>query len=625
MCGINGAWLFHQDEHDLEFLIRRMNHAIIHRGPDGNSFHLFDNKLVFGHVRLAILDKTESGGQPYFSKSKNICIIFNGEIYNHMQIRALLRFSSWKSHCDTETLVEAIDELGLDLALSHLNGMFSFACYDTRCDRLYLVRDRFGEKPLFYNQSNRGILFSSETKSIAAASFIRPIPDTAALKSIYLHGYNLYSDTPYHNIRSCPPGTYLTIKAGTLCSQTKYWSPINTCNYYSRDDDHFLEKIDFLLDDSVRLRLNSDAPLGVFLSGGIDSSLIATYVAKHLPSRTKTFSLGLVNDSINDESSLAKKFSDQLGTTHSVFSVTDSDIAQAIELLPYVYDAPFPDNSSLLTLLLSRFVSSSISVALSGDGADELFCGYNRYILQHRLDNIPSWLASIALAPLARFLAYIPSHNLDTFESLWRSFSPASAPVNLSDKINTLNNVYGSHLDSQHSSPFSPQISESAVSRRANTCLRDLMWDDLNSYLPNNILVKLDRSTMAYGLEGRLPFLDHRLYELATHLPSSFLIQNNTGKMCLRYLLSKKVQAKDLFAKPKTGFGFSLNSFMRSSHGSVIFDSLSIDSIKNTGFFRPSYVSFLLKEFFSSSRDYSRNLWRIFVIQQWLACQKISF
>jgi asparagine synthase (glutamine-hydrolysing) len=537
VCGIAGIWDFAGGRHDASAMATHLTH----RGPDSSGAYTNDAGVSLGFRRLAIVDLSEAGAQPMHSASGRYVLVFNGEIFNFERLRARLPQQSWRGHSDTEVLLACIEEWGLEKAVSESIGMFAFSLWDTRERTLSLVRDRAGVKPLYYALTPQGVQWASELRALDVEQVIDPT--AAALYARYR-----YVPAPWSilkGVQKLMPGTILTI-ARDSTKETKYWDPIQIAeraanNRFRGSEDEALQALDDLLGDSVALRMIADVPLGVFLSGGVDSSLIASLMQRHASGPIHTFTIGF-EDPRFDESRFGREVAQHLGSRHDEMVVSIDEALQLVPQLATIYDEPFADSSALPTYLVSRLARQSATVALSGDGGDELFAGYHHHFLGRRLQR--------RVRAVPRFARGVTGRVLRT---LRRTRSLGQALVE-NDPIATYHRGMLLHL-----SAIAPLAREMP---RLDDPTEQVMFLDFTTYLPDDILVKVDRASMAVSLEARTPFLDHRVVELAWSLPLSMKIRDDRGKWILRRLL-KRYLPETLVDREKQGFGLPLAAWLR--------------------------------------------------------------
>lgn len=573
MCGITGFWDFKQELSPLEReqIIHKMHQQIEKRGPDSFGVWQDESKgIVLGHRRLAIVDLSELGHQPMFSKSGRMVIIYNGEIFNTDELRTELETTGlrFKSYSDTEVIVEACEHWGVKKAAQKFIGMFAFALWDLKDKQLYLVRDRIGIKPLYWGWQGDTFFFGSQIKSFTPHPHFKPSINENVLKGYFAFAYIRGEPSIFQGIERLKPGTILCLDSQKNLTHETFWSleqvaEEGTRNQFSNPIET-TEKLHELLKDSVKRRLVSDVPLGAFLSGGIDSSLVVGLMQSLSSRPTKTFSIGFDFDEFN-EAPYAAAIAQHLGSDHTELIVTEKECLDIIPMLADYYDEPMADSSQIPTYAVSKLARQHVTVSLSGDGGDELFAGYDRYLIGQRLwtlfDKVPH-----ILKPLARQAPnLIPTSILQVIS---RNFS---SNVNFSiDKIERGKALLGAKdLKEFYNSLINVSINGNYLARGLDDIkapnletIPMMQFIDEMTYLPEDILAKVDRASMAVSLEARVPLLDHRVIEFSWRLPESMKVQDGKGKWILRQLLKKYVP-ENLFERPKKGFSIPLNLWLR--------------------------------------------------------------
>jgi asparagine synthase (glutamine-hydrolysing) len=583
MCGITG-FLSQAFPVDGERLIRRMADSMVQRGPDaGGSWTDHDAGVALGHRRLAILDLSPSGAQPMSSASGRLVIAFNGEIYNFSAMREELSGLGhrFRSRSDTEVLLAGLERWGLEVTLKRLVGMFAFACWDRETRSLWLARDRAGEKPLHYAWVRGALLFGSELKALRAHPAFDDTLDPDAIAAMLRFNHVPAPRTIYRHVLKLPPGTCLVVRPGEAPgAPTPYWSAIEAASEARRhpwrgSEEEALEALEALLAEATTRQMLADVPLGAFLSGGIDSSLIVALMQRHHHEPVKTFTIGFT-DAAYDESSAARAVARHLGTAHTQWIVTPEDALAVIPQLPTLYDEPFADSSQIPTHLVATLARRHVSVALSGDGGDEIFGGYNRHVWGPRLwSQLAPWPRKLR-AGLARVVRAVPPAAWDGVVGAASRVVPPlrlRLPGEKLHKATRLLEAAGpeelhalllAHWTTPEAvvsgaAPHSPQphpgLEAFGLSER-------FMLLDYLGYMPDDILVKVDRAAMGTSLETRAPLLDHRLFEFAWRLPVEAHIEGRTGKRLLRRLLARHVPPQ-LFERPKMGFGVPIDAWLR--------------------------------------------------------------
>jgi asparagine synthase (glutamine-hydrolysing) len=638
MCGIAGFWSTKTlDQQPIEIL-KRMGGALVHRGPD-DSGNFNDEKAGLGLAfrRLSILDLSAAGHQPMASASGRYVIVFNGEVYNYQEIRAELGIEKWRGHSDTEVMLEAIERWGVEAATRKFVGMFAFALWDREQRRLFLVRDRLGIKPLYYGHVNGQFVFGSELKAIRQFPGFANRIDRNNL-ALYMR-FN-YVPTPhsiYEGIFKLRPGHILTVAAGGAeIGQEPFWSALSVAkdglaHRLIGDDKEVIEQLHQELLSAVRLRMIADVPLGAFLSGGIDSSAVVALMQSQSSRPVKTFTIGFHEDAYN-EATHARKVAEYLGTDHTELTVTPQDAMDVVPLLPSMYDEPFADPSQIPTHLVSKLARQHVTVALSGDGGDELFCGYPRYELLGSLWNVLRRVPASVARVIAKTVHAIPPARIDQalgWLPLPNSLRPS--PGHKFHKLADLSRLDAGSIYLQALSQW-PNPQEIVLGSTEPATVRDdigeLKWldeprelamlTDLTHYLPDDILTKVDRASMAVSLEARVPILDHRVVELAWRLPMRFKVREGKTKWVLRQVLYRYVPA-ELVERPKMGFGVPIDSWLRGPLREWAEDLLSPESLRRSGYLAVEPIRQKWKELQSQSRNWQYLLWTVLMFQTWLA------
>ena len=636
MCGIAGY--FGEIPNSNNSLFEMIN-AINHRGPDNHGIWFDENAGIgFAHSRLSIIDLSPAGHQPMHSVSNNLVMIFNGEIYNHNAIRSELEKISnrnWHGHSDTETLLAAIEEWGLDSALKKTKGMFALALWDKLDKKLSLARDRLGEKPLYYGWVNKQFVFASELKSIKKFPRFNNQIDRSSL-ALFLRFNSIPAPhSIYKDIYKLEPGQIIKYYADSKKTEKHYfWSIEKVYKEARKSKSSFspseaVNKLESVLSNAVSSQMQSDVPLGAFLSGGIDSSTIVSLMQSHSNVNVNTFSIGF-NSKDFDEAQHAGMVAKHLGTNHFEKYITDRDALDVIPHLPNIYDEPFADSSQIPTFLVSQFAKHEVTVALSGDAGDELFGGYNRYVFSDKI------FSKIAKTPnLIRKLISktIFSMSEDKWDSVLGGLM-SKRFANIGHKLHkTANVLHAESIRDLHFQLISQIHNPSDWLINANehkTTLNDgierfaelnfveqMMAYDLITYLPTDILTKVDRAAMAVSLETRVPFLDVEVIELSALLPMEFKIRNGVTKWALREILYKHVP-KDLIERPKMGFAVPLAEWLRGPLKDWAESLLDEKRLHREGFFNVEFVRSKWVEHLSGNQNWHHQLWNVLMFQAWL-------
>lgn len=623
MCGIAGFWSLNHASPDPRAALAQMTSKLIHRGPDADgSWVSPDGRLALGHRRLSIQDLTTAGAQPMQSDCGRFVLNFNGEIYNFHDLRAELTQvgakQSWAGHSDTEVLLAAIVHWGLQEAVKRATGMFAFALWDGKLESLTLARDRIGEKPLYYTVSAGTLLFASELKAIEAWPSFSRTPDLPSLALYLRYGFLPSPLTPYGNTFKVVPGTCLTIsiKDGTFSqSEHAFWSVRNDLARQPRSLRSLAEARDDLqkqLETTISQQMLADVPVGAFLSGGLDSSLIVSIMRNVSSSTVKTFTVGF-EDPAFDESAYAREVARLLGTEHTEVHLNTRDILSFVPTVPELYDEPFGDPSQVPTALICSVARKHVKVCLSGDGSDELFGGYNHYRWGQTLQFLDHVMHPAALRALGKLCA--PLARTFSSKRLLRFSELMSAAMAGLDNDFLFNAAFPNvRRVSAHALPPDPIALRVAHSSAKG--VERLMEIDMYGFLPDDILMKVDRAAMGVGLETRVPFLDHRVAQLAWTLPMNYRTTRNRGKIVIRGLLAKYLPAR-LFDRPKQGFGIPLAEWLRGPLRSWAEDLLFSRS-HLPGLLNDDAVLDYWRAHQSGKVDRQRELWTLISLRNWL-------
>jgi len=643
MCGIAGLLGPPGSPLERAATAATMARALLHRGPDDSgSWANPAGEAAFGFQRLSILDLTPEGHQPMTSSDGRFTVVFNGEIYNFAALKEELEAAgcAFRGRSDTEVLLAAITRWGIEATIPRLWGMFAFALWDGRERVLHLVRDRLGKKPLYYGWQGSTFLFGSELKALRAHPDFRASVDRDALASYVRFSYVPAPHSIYQGVRKLPPASWLTVTPDRLREMPDprpYWDAAAVALAGQQDplcltDDDATSELERLLADAVRLRAIADVPLGALLSGGIDSSTVVALLQAQSQLRVSTFTIAF--DALEyDESAYAKSVARHLGTDHTELRVTPEETRAVIPRLAELYDEPFADPSQIPTFLVSELARRRVTVALSGDGGDEVFGGYNRYItgtrLSRRLRGVPipfrRGVAGLATA--------IPPHVWDrvgtTADQLLPAARRGAITGNRVHKLATVLDVTGAddmyaRLVSTWPDPRGLVLSgreleppwRSVKANLPSPADRMMLLDQV-SYLPDDILAKVDRASMGTSLEVRAPFLDHRIVEFAWRLPLSQKIRRGEGKFLLRRVLERHMP-RSLFERPKHGFGIPIDAWLRGPLREWAEDLLAEQRLKREGYFDPVPVRAALRDHLAGTRNTQYQLWTVLMFQSWL-------
>ena len=623
MCGICGVYNFRNKEPVNQDLIKRMTGALKHRGPDDEGIYLGSRvkgsglMVGLGVRRLSIID-LETGHQPIHNEDKTIWIVFNGEIYNFRDLREALEKKGhiFYTKSDTEVILHLYEEYGRD-CVQRLNGMFAFAIWDSREERLFLARDRIGIKPLFYVEHKGSIIFASEIKSILENKEISKEIDLQSLYSMMKLQYIPAPKTIFKEIKKLLPGHRLACQKGKI-SIEKYWD-LDLARK-EESEAFYLEELPRLLEESIRLRLISDVPLGAFLSGGIDSSIMVGLMSKFSEKPVKTYSVGFEAEDSFNELKYARLASQHFKTDHQELIMKSKDIEELLPKIVYYLDDPITDPAVIPTYLVSKLAKEKVTVVLTGEGGDELFAGYRRYSLDRLAPyygKLPSIIRKKMISALIskllpqgrfqqgiealnqppgvqRYLSWVSKFNDETLENLY------TKEVKEEIKEKGLTSIFRSYFESPQERDFHSRT----------------LYCDIKTWLPDDLLVKVDRMSMATSLEARVPYLDHRIVELCTSMPIHLKLRGFTSKYILRKALSDLIP-EEILKRRKQGFTVPLAPWFRKELRNFTQEILSQNSIAKRGYFDYNYIKHILEEHLEGERNYSREIWSLLVFELW--------
>jgi asparagine synthase (glutamine-hydrolysing) len=642
MCGIAGILLSPSAAAPRRLAaVAAMTATLHHRGPDGSGIWMDrDAGVAFGHRRLAIVDLSEAGHQPMLSHGEGLVATYNGEIYNSAGLRLELESLGhrFRGHSDTEIMLAAFEAFGVEAALQRFAGMFALGLWDRTNRVLHLARDSLGKKPLYVALVEGALVFASELRALRAFPGFQPKVDTEAVALLLRHGWVPDDHCIYEGVFKLPPGTMLSVRAEDLAASSPeqlrarvrpWWSLAEIASAgqqhpLARTAPELEAELDSLLRLAVRERMVADVPLGAFLSGGIDSSIVVALMQEQSSRPVRTFTIGF-DEARYDEAEEAARIARHLGTEHTEFRITAADARAVIPELPRIWDEPFADESQIPTLLVSRLARRHVTVALSGDGGDECFGGYARHFLSARMApafRVPAGLRGIAASALQML-------GPDAWDGLLRAVRvPAASRRGLGgDQLQKLARVLGAVDErelyerltalGQHPLALRPAVAAADAAPPLSEVAARFMYRDMAGYLPGDILVKLDRASMAVGLEARCPLLDRRVVEFAWRVPTAFKIREGKGKWLLRRVLGRYLP-EDLFERPKHGFNVPVGAWLRGPLRDWAEELLAAPRLRREGFLDPVQVQACWREHLGGRRDRACELWAVLMLQAWL-------
>jgi len=639
MCGFSGFIYKKKIPDNAVNILKNMGNAITHRGPDSSGEWINEEyQLGFSHRRLAIVDLSPAGHQPMKSQTGTFVISFNGEIYNHLDLRCELEkivTCHWQGHSDTETLLAGFEVWGIRETIEKSIGMFAFSVWDNKQKILTLGRDRLGEKPLYYGWQNKTFLFGSELKTLRAHPDFESEINRDAITLQLRHSYIPAPYSIYTGIKKLLPGCLLRLNIETFEEVIdEYWSINQVCKEGKRKQftgtaKEAVNELETILKKSIKQQMMADVPLGAFLSGGIDSSLIVALMQSQSTIPVKSFSIGFNEDGYN-EAVHAKAVARHLGTEHTELYVTPEEAMAVIPKLASLYDEPFSDSSQIPTFIVAQMAKEHVTVSLSGDAGDEIFCGYNRYIMTNRLWGKLSKIPKIIRFVSAGVIRFIPIRYWNRFNKVLPSKMKMS---NLGDKMhkaatvltaNSVNDLYKglvSHWQNPEDIVINAKEPKTALNDISRTPslennIAQMMALDSISYLPDDILTKVDRACMGVSLEGRVPFLNHKVVEFAWRLPLEYKLRKGNAKWCLKEILYKHIP-RSLIERPKMGFGVPIDEWLRGPLKEWASALLNEDRLTKEGFFDPKPICKMWKEHLSGRYNWQDQIWDILMFQAW--------
>ncbi len=636
MCGIAGILTISKENYNFDKILKEISHPIRRRGPD-NYGAWSDGRIIgMAHQRLSVIDLSSFSNQPMISKTKKFVISYNGEIYNYLDLKKELLKNGVKffTTSDTEVLINACEYWGVEKTLNKIEGMFSFALWNNEQKKLYLARDRIGEKPLYWSKQGKHFYFGSQVSSIVSNPLFEKKINNNSMSNFIYRGVFDYNESIYQDIQQIEPGSYLSINSNFKIEINKYWNLFdqiniqkNHLNNLSYED--IKKNLHELINDSVKKTMIADVPLGCFLSGGIDSSLIASIMQKNSSKKIETFSIGFENKNM-DESKFASQIAKSIGTSHNELIVEPKDILDIVSEIPKIYDEPFADSSQLPTFILSKFTREKVKVSLSGDGGDELFGGYNRYNWHEKIKKFNSFFPYNIRNIISNILTKISPEQYDRLSNL---FIPSKLrPSMLGDKIYKVSDII-KLKDNQKIyeilTSFWPE--EVNVVNNKNTYLNyydkldnislhisdllRLQLLDLITYLPNDILTKVDRASMYNSLEVRVPFLNHNIIEYALNIKDHYKVNKGNTKIILKDILSEYVPYAK-FNRPKMGFAVPLANWFREDLRDWAQTFLNEKKLKKSNL-NSELILKRWNEHISGKRNWQYSLWNIIILQSW--------
>ena len=626
MCGLTGFIDFNKKI--TQTALDKATNTLQHRGPDSTKAEIYDfpECLVgFGHRRLSILDLSESGNQPMHSEDENVLLVLNGEIYNFLEIRHELEAlgHTFRSNSDTEVIIHSYQAFGIT-AISKFIGMFSFALLDKKKQQLFIVRDRAGVKPLYYYHKDDCILFASELKAFHQYENFKKEINTEAVNLFFKYGYIPAPHTIFNNTYKLIPGNYLLINLlNKNVHKIEYW---NVLEFYNKpklniSEQEAEEATESLFSSAFQYRMVSDVQVGVFLSGGYDSSIVSAILQKNNTKKIKTFTIGFHEEKYN-EAPHAKLIANHLGTDHHEYYCTTKEAQDIFPILADLYDEPFGDSSAIPTTLVSRFARNEVKVALSADGGDEIFAGYNRYkqlsTISGPFNRAPVFLRSAT----SSIINSLPLKHIPLLRKKTQKFSKLAELLANSDMKGVSDTLSKHYTDNQlfqllpGYNPAPDLYSQIGKINNENDLLNTLLALDYKTYLVDDILVKVDRATMSVGLEGREPFLDHRIIEFVSQLPSDLKYRNGVKKYILKKIAYKYIP-KELLDRPKAGFGLPVYEWFKNDLREYLFYYINEEQLSKHNYIDVGKAINIRDEFLKGDNKNATQIWLLLMFQMW--------
>ncbi|MBU3015745.1 asparagine synthase (glutamine-hydrolyzing) [Poseidonibacter lekithochrous] len=632
MCGIIGIVDYSKNIKENSF--NKMRDIINYRGPDDFGTEIFekDNFTIgLGHRRLSIQDLSPLGHQPM--SFENLSIIFNGEVYNFEEIKEeLLKLNyTFVSHSDTEIILKAFDAWGIK-CVNRFRGMFAFCIYDKNDEKLYIFRDRAGVKPLYYHINQTEFIFGSELKSFYVHENFKKSIEKKALPFYFRFGYIPAPFTIFENTFKLKPGHYLEydIKSKDI-KEIKYWDVKDFYTQKKSEDNEkvVLEELENILKESFNLRMIADVPVGVFLSGGVDSSLVASMIQKNSKSPIKTFTIGF-NEKDYDEAIYAKEIAKHIGSEHTELYCDTDDMLELIKELPFLYDEPFGDSSALPTILVSKLAKEKVSVVLSGDGGDEAFIGYSKYFALNKISNLEN--QALKKGVLKALTSIISANNIQTINNLlpnkfkqknikdkYQKFKNAIQSNNIEEMFINASSYVDNDTLKKVFKDTTIEFDKTAFNLKAKSnisALDKMLLMDYKTFMVDDVLTKVDRASMSVSIEAREPLLDHKIIEFSAQLPNSLKYKNGVGKYLLKEVLYKHVP-KELIERPKSGFQIPLESWLRTDLKPLVEKYLSKEKLEKSNIYNVNEIENILKDLYSGKTVNISLIWFILMFEMW--------